>query len=292
MNARPDRLAFVALFALLAFLAPGSRAWAHPGVGIVRDASGNVFYTDLANVWRIAPDGRKTIAVRGVHTHELWLDPAGALFGEHLWYEGDATKKWGHRVWRLAPDGSLADVVPAREGFRTDFSFVRDAAGNGFWREGEAAATRFLAKAPAGGISVRAVCSDCRDVRWMAAAPDGTLWFVDAGDLRAVAPDGTIRTLAKGLRKTSLTQALVEDRHALMGIWPGPGGVHVARYATREVLRVAPDGTVSIVARSPFPWAPTGGTFAPDGALWLLESSATNAVRVRKVAPDGRTTVY
>ena len=272
-------------------VASAAAAAAHPGVGIVRDARGNVFFTDLENVWRLDGAGRKTVAVRGVHTHELWLDSSGALYGEHLWYEGDATKKWGYRVWRLSPDGTLTDVVKAREGFRTDFSFVRDAAGNGYWHEGDGAA-RFYVKSPAGAVTVRASCADCRDVRWTCAAPDGTLWFVDAGDLRAVSPDGRIRTEARGLSSKVLTQALVADRHALMGLWTGPGGVYLARYATREVLRVAPGGTVTVVARSPFPWAPTGGTFAPDGTLWLLEASPTNAVRVRSISPDGRATAY
>lgn len=278
----------LALFAFLAFA--GSLA-AHPGIGIVRDERGNVFYTDLANVWRIDSAGGKAIAVARVHTHELWLDASGALYGEHLWYEGDATKKWGHRVWRLAPDGNLSDVVPAREGFRTEWSFVRDAAGNGYWKEGDRAA-RFFVKTPAGAVTVRATCGDCRDVRWLAAARDGTLYFVDAGDLRAVSPQGSMRTLARGLGSKSLTQAFVADRHALMGIWTGPGGVYVARYATREVLRVAADGTVTVAARSAFPWAPTGGTFNPDGDLWLLEASPTNAVRVRRIARDGRVTAY
>lgn len=85
---------------------------------------------------------------------------------------------------------------------------------------------------------------------------------------------------------------LIPDRAVLMGIWPGPGGVYVARYATREVLRVAPDGTASVAARSTFPWAPTGGTFAPDGTLWLLESTGMDKVRVRRIAPDGRSTAY
>lgn len=279
------------LLAFFSFLALAGPAEAHPGVGIVRDGRGNVFYTDLARVWRIDAAGRKSVAVPSVHTHELWLDTAGALYGEHLWYEGDATKKWGHRVWRLGPDGSLSDVVPAREGFRTAWSFVRDAAGRAYWKEGEGAA-RFFVKDPGGEVSVRASCADCRDVRWMTAAADGTLYFVDAGDLRVVSPQGSIRTLARGLSSKSLTQALVADRHALMGIWPGPGGVYVARYATREVLRVAPDGTVAVVARSGFPWAPTGGTFAPDGTLWLLEGSATNSVRVRSIAPGGRVTIH
>lgn len=37
---------------------------------------------------------------------------------------------------------------------------------------------------------------------------------------------------------------------------------------------------------------PTGGLTAPDGALWLLENSPTNRVRVRRVAADGRETIY
>lgn len=277
--------------ALLAFLSITGPAAAHPGIGIVRDGRGNVFYTDLANVWRIDAAGVKTIAVARVHTHELWLDATGALFGEHLWYQGDATKKWGYRVWRLGPDGSLSDVVPAREGFRTDWSFVRDAAGNGYWKEGDGAA-RFFVKTSTGAVALLAVCADCRDVRWLAAASDGTLYFVDTGELRVVSPQGSIRTLARGLGSKSLTQALVADRHALMGIWTGPGGVYIARYATREVLRVAADGTSAVAARSSFPWAPTGGTFGPDGDLWLLEASATDAVRVRRIARDGRVTVY
>ena len=101
---------------------------AHPGVGIVEDSAGNIFYTDLAKVWRIAQDGTRSIAVPGVHTHELCLDAEDTLYGEHLWYEGDATKTWGHRVWKRTKDGVVRDVIPAREGFLTDYSFVRDRA--------------------------------------------------------------------------------------------------------------------------------------------------------------------
>ncbi|HLA68420.1 MAG TPA: hypothetical protein VJN65_01860 [Bacteroidota bacterium] len=41
-----------------------SIAAAHPGIGIVMDSKGNVYYTDLKRVWKIAPNGQKTIAVR------------------------------------------------------------------------------------------------------------------------------------------------------------------------------------------------------------------------------------
>lgn len=48
---------------LLVFLLLPEMVSAHPGWGIVLDRQGNVFYTDLENVWRIDASGRKTIAV-------------------------------------------------------------------------------------------------------------------------------------------------------------------------------------------------------------------------------------
>lgn len=62
---------------------------AHPGIGILEDSKGNVFYTDLKQVWKISPSGEKTVAVPGVHTHELYLDGDDNLYGEHLWYTGE-----------------------------------------------------------------------------------------------------------------------------------------------------------------------------------------------------------
>src|SRR5436190_23089468 len=110
-----------------------SSAHAHPGVGIVQDSRGNIYYTDLKQVWKLAEGGKKSVAVPNVHTHELCLDNDDNLLGEHLWYEGDATKKWGHRVWRLTKEGALSDLIPAREGFLNDYSFVRDRPGNMYW---------------------------------------------------------------------------------------------------------------------------------------------------------------
>jgi hypothetical protein len=68
-------------------------AAAHPGIGIVQDRRGNVFITDTKQVWKIAPEGRISVAVPGVHTHELCLDSNDDLYGEDLWYEGDATRR-------------------------------------------------------------------------------------------------------------------------------------------------------------------------------------------------------
>ena len=42
------------------------------------------------------------------------------------------------------------------------------------------------------------------------------------------------------------------------------------------------------ILRSAVPWSPTGGTFAPNGDLWLLEATVTNQVRVRRIASGVR----
>lgn len=279
------------LLGLLALNRPAAVA-AHPGVGIVMDRHGAVYYTDLANVWRIAPDGRKAIVVPGVHTHELWLDPDGTLYGEHLWYNGERLNTWGHRVWRRAPDGAITDVIPATPGFLTGSSFVRDAAGTMYLVD-RGDSTVFRKRLPRGAVTSWAVCHDCRRVGWPHVTPGGTLYFMDGSDLRRVTPDGRIGTVVPGLTRIRLLRPPMVDGQMAMGLWTDrSGSVYVAVYDAREVRKVAPDGRVSLAARSDNGWGPTGGLVAPDGALWLLENSNANTVRVRRIGPDGRVTVY
>jgi hypothetical protein len=62
-------------------IAVAAVAVAHPPVSVVLDAQGNAYYSDLDQVWKVAPDGTKTVAVPHVHTHELYLDAQGNLYG-------------------------------------------------------------------------------------------------------------------------------------------------------------------------------------------------------------------
>lgn len=274
---------------LLLSLAAAGDLRAHPGVGIVRAKDGTIFYSDLSRVWRIAPSGEKSVAVPDVHTHELFLDADGSLYGEHLWYEGDRTKKWGHRVWKRSPHGAIADVVPAREGFRSEPSFVRDAAGAMYFSGVERRDTLFR-KRP--GAPPEAWATGFRKIRWMIAAADGTAHLVDDGDLVRVSPNGRVTRVVLDLARRG-PPGSVGSCDLLMGIWLGADGdVFVASYGARAVLRVSPAGEVTTAARTEAPWSPSGGLAAPDGDLWLLENSESNAVRVRRIAKNGAITVY
>jgi hypothetical protein len=247
-------------------------AVAHPGWGIVRDSHGNIYYTDLAQVWKVAPDGTRTIAVPDVHTHELYLDADDNLYGEHLWYEGEASDRWGHRVWRRAPDGTIRDVVPPTVGFRTSYSFVRDGAGNMYWNDNG------LVRRGAAPVSPRRFA----DIRSMTVSPAGDVYLISQNALIRIGADGAVRRLAEHLGESNPALPFVGDHHQLMGLWlDAAGNAYVAVFGNFKVKRIDPRGHVETIARSTFPWSPTGGFVAPDGRLWLLEYSVTNDARIR-----------
>src|SRR5438046_1994660 len=102
---------------VLVLVALSIAALAHPSVSILMDSRGNVYFSDLAKVWKINPQGIKSVAVDGVHTHELYLDKEDNLFGEHVWYNGDAAGTWGHYVWKLSHEGKFEKTKPDTPGF-------------------------------------------------------------------------------------------------------------------------------------------------------------------------------
>jgi streptogramin lyase len=276
------RHVLVALLLLLGGVIPAA---AHPGVGIVIDPQGNVFYTDLAHVWRIAPDGRKSIAVRDVHTHELAVDDAGYLVGEDSEYLGG--DHYRHRIWRRSPAGQITDVVPWRDGFWRDYSFVRDRAGVVYLVRCEGAAFCTVQKrTPDGRVSDAAQgVRFGRGLSWLAAAPGGGVYVADGRDLRRIDARGRATVVARDMG--------VRGAAGIMGMWPDArGDVYVAVFGSRTVERVSPDGRAVTVARSQPPWSPTGVVKAQGGDLWVLEYSASNEARVRRVARNGRSTIY
>jgi hypothetical protein len=249
---------------------------AHPSVGVVIDSHGNVYYSDLAQVWRIEPDGTKSVVVPNVHTHELYLDAQDSLYGEHLWYEGERVDKWGHYVWKRAPEGAISMVIPRTEGFLDNYSFARDQAGTMYFAAEPAKPLRTELRWRTAAGKVSPMARGFRDIRWIHATPAGTVFLIDDGDIVRV-KGGRVDRLATKLAPRG-------ERHALMGLWSdGAENVYVADSANREVKRITPEGRVTTFARSRFPWTPTGGTFAKNGDLWLLEWSVMNGVRVRKV---------
>jgi sugar lactone lactonase YvrE len=264
---------------------------AHPGWGIIVDPHHNTYFTDLKQVWRISAGGEKRVVVPHVHTHELYLDPGGTLFGEHLWYD-NRRQKWGHYLWELTPDGRVIRHAP-QEGFRTEVSFVRDADGRMYWMEG----SRLLTRKPGGPPETRADLGADPAAPGrvpggiLAAAPDGTTYVVSTGVLLRIAPDGSSARVASGLNEHVWSAFLTQPWHYVMGLAVDPqGNVYVANAGARKLKKVTPSGKVATVLSAGFPWSPCG--VAVHGAdVYVLEfADWGSAVRVRKISADGRIT--
>ncbi|GAA4421485.1 hypothetical protein GCM10023187_57390 [Nibrella viscosa] len=274
---------------LLLIALSGTALHAHPGIGLVMDSRGNVFYTDLTHVWKINPlTGEKSVAVRNVHTHELYLDAQDNLYGENLRYEGERTNTWNHRVWCLRPDGTRVTIIPATEGFLTNYSFVRDKTGTMYWADRNVIRKRL----PDGTIRVHAQ-GPFTGIGWLTCTPDGIIYLTDGPAVKQILPDGRVQTLARNLRENRQAQLPTGGPPALMGLsYDLSGNVYVACFGAGMVQKINSAGQVTVVAQSKHPWSPAGVLADKTGNLWLLEYSTANQARVRRIYPDGSDKVY
>lgn len=262
----------------------------HPGIGIVMDSRQNVFYTDLKHVWKIDKTGKRTIAVQNVHTHELYLDKNDNLFGEHLWYEGEASDKWGFYIWKLSPTGSLEKVVKPTEGFPDNYSFIRDDH-HMFLIDRKDKCQEIVKKNETERFVHSKACFE--NVRWMTRSERGNIYLIDGLDLKKIDVNGNVELMASAIAEKKLTQFTVSDQHAAMGLWTDrQENVYVAVYGARVVKKVTPDKKVTEVLQTSLRWSPTGGFLAPNGDFWLLECSPLNEVRVERITKNGLRTIY
>jgi hypothetical protein len=273
------------LLLLVGLVAAASPGFAHPGWGIVRDPQRDlIYYTDLTRVWRIDGTGERTVAVPGVHTHELRIDGEGNLYGEDL--QGVAGGGWRYRVWRLSTAGSIEDVIPWTAGFRDDYGFVPDSGGALYWascvnREGGCVVKRRM---PDGRVEVAAGGAAFeRPLNFLASDSRGGVLLADGPDLK--------RITAAGVELVAADLARDRGRFAVMGLHAaGDGSIYATAFEDRTIVRLGRDGSRSVVARSSPPWQPAGVLAAGD-ALWVVEYDRAR-VQVRRIGPGERVRVY
>ena len=267
-------------------------AIAHPGTGIVMDSKGNVYYTDLDHVWVISPDGERKIAVANIHTHELYIDAQDNLFGEHEWYEGEATDKWGNYVWCLKNDGELVKTIPDVEGFLTNTTLVRDSEGNSYWID--KLGNQELLMVEQSGKSTLFSAHRFNDIRWLSYSKhDNNIYVVDHLAVKQVSPSGKVTTISNNLKESNKAINKVDDRHYIYGTWTDDSGsVYVAVYGSGKVWKINPTRQMISIYSSPVGWSPCAGLLAPDGSLWLMEFSTLNKTRVSRISPDGKQKIF
>ncbi|HEX6169894.1 MAG TPA: hypothetical protein VFZ33_09385 [Chitinophagaceae bacterium] len=263
---------------------------AHPGIGIVKDSKGNIYYTDLAKVWKISLDGNKTVVVNNVHTHELYMDEYDNLYGEHLWYNGESKDTWGHYAWCLKNTGGLVKEINPAKGFLTNYSFVRDSLGNMYWVE--RFTTSKIMKKTKNDEIIKIAEGKFGFIGWLTCAKNGTLYFTESNKLRRLTPDERsesyrMETLAKNIGSKSTEFSMMGRNYDSYGIWTdAAGNVYLAMIDSKKVIRIGANGNTQTILTSNSLWTICCGIFDNNGNMWVLENSVSNEVRARKITKE------
>jgi hypothetical protein len=251
----------------------------------VKDSKGNIYYTDLAKVWKISLDGSKTVVVNRVHTHELYMDEHDNLYGEHLWYNGESKDTWGHYAWCLKNTGELVKEINPTEGFLTSYSFARDSLGNMYWVE-RFTSSKIMKKTKNGEI-IKLAEGEFGFIGWLACAKNGSLYFTENNKLHKLSPDGKLETLADNIGSKSTNFSMMGRNYDSYGIWTDAAdNVYLAMIDSKKVIRIGADGNPQPVLTNNSLWTICSGIFDNNGNMWVLENSVSNEVRARKIAKE------
>jgi len=260
---------------------------AHPGIGIVADSKGVIYYTDLHQVWRLEK-GKATVAVTEVHTHELFVDKDDNVFGENLVYDA-ASDRYSHYLWRYNHDGKLDTVVSVRQAYiNPDFSLARDSEGNEYYTK------EFLPVADTAHIYLRGkdgvervlAEGSFKGITWLHPQRDGSVIYVQNNTVYRLDASGNRTRIFKGIANKPPLFAFSGDNQMVWGLWENKGGeILAAVFSDQQVKKIGPAGNLFIVHQSPEHWSPLHGVYDKDDQLWILEGSDKNEVRV--VAANG-----
>ena len=210
--------------------------------------------------WRATADGTPAREAAFQTPSHLALDGAGAIF---------LSDAYGHRIYRIDRSGTVTRL-----------------AGNGHaMYEGE---------------NVNAKQSRLNEPRGIRIRPDGSLVFAETGNnrIRQITSDGVLRTLAGNGRAEysgdggpATSAALNRPIEVCLD---ASGNVYIADSGNHRIRKIAPDGTIQLVAGNgtrgfsgdggPAERAslndPIGLELGPDGSLYIAD---TGNRRVRRV---------
>jgi hypothetical protein len=232
----------------------------------VLDEQGRPIFSEVTtnSVWRVENDHSVTRLVAGRHSHDLFRDRQGALYGEHVTYDA-ARDRWLRSLWRLEPSGRLETPVdPAAETVRA-----------------------------------QQMSEDLAAVNARVWGPDGALYVTDGPAVRRVGAESEVTTLGGD----PLAGAPHGEHPRLLGLAVSRAGSVLVADADHGLVReITRSGAVLDRWESGRLWSPAGiAVDDGDGSVYLLESRPENVLmllekvgpwaRVRKVDQDGRTTV-
>lgn len=272
---------FVAFIFILVCL----KSEAHPGIGIVYDGNETIYYTDLNHVWKLnILTGKSEIYVKDVHTHELYLNNNGDLYGEHYWYI-QAEEKFKNFIWKIDKKGKFKKVRGDQYGENNDFSFTRDKSFTSFEIR-EANKKYEIVKKDS---SQQTVLYEIKlnHPTWKYLTGNETLLFIDFPTVYSYSVNSiSINVIANDISSKRFPFSTQSDEHNIYGVWTDKKeNIYAAIYGGRVVKKIDDKGNVARVFKSDFLWSPVNGVFDKNNNLWLMECKIGGKIRVSKISP-------
>lgn len=315
------------LVTVLSVVSICAQSTAHPSPGIVCTNDGTIYFVigPTHELWKINTDGKASVLVSGGLDqefrvpHHLFLDREG-----NIYTASDA----GSFVWKITSTGEKSRIYPPMNDTKHptvgnggdpftltadgDIIAVFDDRGNNslqlvrIQRDGN---SRILAGGARGRKNGKqdAAQFESLDNAVLAWGSDGALLFVDAGKtIRRVTLDGEVTTVFDAREANSENAEDAENTiHAMVGIaMKTDGMIYAADFDGHRIWSITPAGKAVVLAGTGKRGSadgsageatfdePVGLTFAPDGALLVLEQTwddVNYGTRVRRIH-DGRVT--
>lgn len=280
----------------------------HPWGGLVVDSLGNIYFTFVAPlsdpehhyaaIWKLSDQGEITPQlVSGSSPSDLILEKSadGLIYAAERSGSSEPRKT---NLWLIRNQNNDMVIAPTYDRdkfFIQAYAVAEDqtvyfAINDELFRRNVNGQVQIV---PLKGIT------RISDLAW---GPQGTLYILDQDKIKIMYPDGTISTMATGLKKSDPEDLPFQGANILFDMAVDQdGSVYLAYYGNRRVLKVSPTGNVSDLIHSG-EWAPHGIDVIGD-SVFILESknipppwyrfwdTPKIVPRVRKVDGAGNVTV-
>lgn len=300
--------------------------------GLAADPAGNVYIAlNDHTIRRIAPDGTPTLwagtpGVRGSRDGPR----ASALFSQPsslVWHDDGSlyiNDLYNNTLRRIAPSGAVttvaglagspgtADGVGAAARFGNVSTLTRHPSGLFYFADRATASIRTFD--PASGTVATLVSgvysgdgplatAYFRDPLHLALDSAGTLFVAQLDTVRAISPEGVVRTLDVTPGKFfSIPQTVASLQFAGGLTSDGAGGVYIADRSSQTIRRVSASGEVTVVAGTPGVIGTANGV-GPAAQFYVPSAVARDAAgnlfvtdsfnfAIRKITPDGTVSLF
>ena len=264
---------------------------AHPGAGIAVDRLGQVYFLDTGSgLWKID--------TRGGLTHL-----SGTLFH---WLAIDANNQFANTQ---LPSGARGEILRVGANptvlISSDYPIAFGPDGNLYYPSSSPGNLRMMRMAPSGATSVIATLlatvkgEPLPYISGLVAGPDGSLYYTEDSAIKRITPQGLIGTAVTVRAPVGAPSIPATEQHPyLRGLAVDAQGVmFVADTGDAQVLKITPQGRVTVLLRTQSPWSPTAVAVFRDD-VYVLEFLHTPRdvrrdwlPRVRKVASSGKSTI-